>query len=87
MEVLRSLLGRVPQPVAVTTTDWSDSPWSAGAYSYIPVGTDIQDMDALAEPAGPALALAGEHTVGRYYGTVHAAFLSGRRSAQWAHLR
>ena len=33
--------------------------------------------------ATPSLTLAGEHTVARYYGTVHAAFLSGRRAANW----
>jgi len=83
VETIRSLLGDVPEPIAATTTDWSNDPYSAGAYSYIPVGASGAEMDTLAEPPGQSLVLAGEHTVARYYGTVHAAFLSGRRAAGW----
>jgi monoamine oxidase len=38
-------------------------------------------MDALASPFSSSLAIAGEHTSSRYYGTVHGAFVSGRREA------
>jgi monoamine oxidase len=82
VEILRSLLGDVPEPIAATTTDWSGDPYSAGAYSFIPLNASGADMDVLAEPFGQSLVLAGEHTVARYYGTVHAAFLSGRRAAR-----
>ena len=47
----------------------------------IVVGSSSDDMDVLAEAFSPSLILAGEHTVARYYGTVHAAFLSGQRAA------
>ncbi len=83
VDTMRSLLGAVPDPIATMTTDWGNNPFSAGAYSYIPVGASGADMDALAEPSSDTLLLAGEHTVSRYYGTVHAAFLSGRRAAEW----
>jgi len=63
------------------TTNWSEDPYSRGAYSFIPVGASDKDMDALAASFSPAIAIAGEHTTARYYGTVHGAFVSGRRAA------
>ena len=39
-------------------------------------------MDVLARPVSPRLVLAGEHTVTRYFGTVHGAFVSGERAAE-----
>ncbi len=84
VEIMRELLGNASEPIATATTGWSADPYSTGAYSYIPVGSSGGDMDAFAQAFSPSLALAGEHTVARYYGTVHAAFLSGRRAAYWA---
>lgn len=84
LELLRGHFPDLPEPVATAITDWDHDPWSRGAYSYIPVGASAADMDALAQPASPALAIAGEHTVASCHGTVHGAFVSGRRAA--AHL-
>jgi len=81
LEVLWTHCPDVPQPVMTVTTDWSGDPWSRGAYSYVPVGASAADMDALAAPFSPSLAIAGEHTVAAYSGTVHGAFVSGRQAA------
>jgi len=81
LEVLRTHCPDVSEPVTTVTTEWSGDPWSRGAYSYIPVGASAADMDALAAPISSSLVIAGEHTVAAYSGTVHGAFVSGRRAA------
>jgi monoamine oxidase len=80
-ELLGRVFGEVPDPRSTTMTNWADDPYSLGSYSYLPVGASVDDMHTLAEPVGPRVGLAGEHTVSAYYGTVQAAWLSGRRAA------
>jgi monoamine oxidase len=86
LEALRAMFGDVPEPEEILVTDWCGDPWSRGAYSYIPLGASADDMRALAEPVSERLLLAGEATVVEHYGTVEAAFRSGRRAAAWAAL-
>jgi monoamine oxidase len=80
LEVLRKMFGSAPAPIETLTTDWSGERWARGSYSYIPIGARATDMGQLAEPVSPRLLLAGEATVLSSYGTVHAAFASGRRA-------
>lgn len=83
MAALRSMAGSdVPDPVAATATSWATDPHTLGAYSYLPVGVDISDMDVLAAPVAGRVLFAGEATFPRFYQTVHGAFLSGVREAQ-----
>lgn len=83
LESLRATFGvQVPDPVAVHATDWLHDPFSLGSYSYIPVGGSGADMTALGGRWSPRLVFAGEHTVPEYFGTVHAAHLSGLRAAE-----
>lgn len=77
---LRTMLGTVPKPIGAMITDWRNDPFAGGAYSYIPVGATAADMRSFALLDGPVL-FAGEHTVPEYFGTVHAAFISGQRAA------
>lgn len=77
---LRTMLGTVPKPIGAMTTDWRNDPFARGAYSYIPVGATAADMRSFTLLDGPLL-FAGEHTVPEYFGTVHAAFVSGQRAA------
>lgn len=79
--LLTGMFGPVPEPRHMATTDWASDPYSLGSYSFIPVGGSARDMATLAEPIGPRMLLAGEHTLPRFYGTVQAAWLSGRRAA------
>jgi monoamine oxidase len=64
------------------THNWHKDPFSAGAYSYIPVG----GLDAEAELARPfegTLFFAGEATNSEgHFGTVHGAIATGLRAAR-----
>ncbi|MBO9312862.1 MAG: FAD-dependent oxidoreductase [Chloroflexus sp.] len=61
--------------------DWSQDPWSRGAYTYSSAGTPAARV-TLAMPLGP-IHFAGEATVtGAEIATVHGAFESGRRAAR-----
>ncbi len=81
LESLRRMFGSVPDPDETLVTDWNGDPWTRGSYSYVPLGATIDDMRHLAEPVSDRLVLAGEATVPKSYGTVHAAFGSGLRAA------
>jgi len=81
LDVLRTMLPDAPDPIGVHMTDWTNDEWSAGSYSYVPVGGSPDDMRQLALPASDRVFFAGEHTVPQHFGTVHAAFMSGRRAA------
>ena len=75
-------LGRsIPTPIGAVATQWTRDPYSLGAYSFRPVGSGDDDMDALAEPVGGRLLFAGEATIAGHYQTVHGAFMSGLREA------
>lgn len=81
IEVLRRAWPDLPDPVAAHATDWTADEYALGSYSFIPVGGSPDDMDALAASPSARLHFAGEHTVRDYFGTVHGAFVSGRRAA------
>jgi len=82
MTVLRAMFDDVPEPVAAHATDWTNDPFSNGSYSYIPVGGSSDDMRSLGGRHTPQVVLAGEHTVPEYFGTVHAAYVSGVRAVE-----
>lgn len=84
LDVLRKMFGPLPDPDEALATDWLGDPYSLGAYSYIPIGANVDDMHALGQPVSERLTLAGEATVPHCYGTVQAAFMSGLRAAAFA---
>jgi polyamine oxidase len=71
----------VPAPVEVTTTAWTDDPWSRGAYTHVPVGAEPSLADLLGEPLGGRVLLAGEHTQSARLGYADGAMSSGAREA------
>lgn len=81
VETLRRAWPDLPEPIDVHVTDWTTDPFALGSYSFVPVGGAPSDMDRLASSPSPRLHFAGEHTVRQYFGTVHGAFVSGRRAA------
>jgi monoamine oxidase len=81
LAVLRRAWPDLPEPVAAHATDWTNDEFALGSYSFIPVGGSPDDMSTLAVSPTDRLHLAGEHTVRDYFGTVHGAFVSGRRAA------
>lgn len=84
MEALRKTYpnSTIPDPVKIIRTSWAHDPLSFGAYSFIPITGSVSDMDELAKPIDDKLFFAGEATSKRYYGTVHAAYISGYTAAQ-----
>eukprot|EP00051_Salpingoeca_urceolata_P016689 m.223424 g.223424 ORF g.223424 m.223424 type:complete len:521 (-) comp18753_c0_seq3:76-1638(-) len=71
----------------VFVTRWHANKFERGSYSTMRLGCSGDDYDAAGaavSPQGcsdPTLFFAGEHTVREYFGTVHAAYLSGTRAA------
>jgi monoamine oxidase len=67
--------------VATHRHEWSQDPFSLGAYSYVAVGA-LDAPGAMTRPEGGTLFFAGEHTdITGHWGTVHAALRSGLRAA------
>jgi monoamine oxidase len=81
LESLHEVFETIPRPIGSYATDWAGDPFSGGSYSYIPIGAAADDLRTLGKAASPGVLFAGEHTVPEYFGTVHAAFVSGRRAA------
>ena len=82
MTVLRTIYGgSVPSPTGARVTRWKSDPFSRGSYSHIPPGASGGDYDALAASVANRVFFAGEATSRQYPGTVHGAWLSGRRAA------
>jgi monoamine oxidase len=79
---MAEILGReVPVPVAWKTTDWQGSRFARGAYSTIPVGSSLADLEVLAAPVGGRVLFAGEATHHRL-GYADGAMSSGIREAK-----
>jgi monoamine oxidase len=62
-------------------TSWSNDPWAAGSYSYLPAGSDPTLRSWLAQPVDGRLFFAGEATSSDHPATVHGAQATGRRVA------
>ena len=63
-------------------THWTRAPHAGGSSIFLPVGASRDDVEALAEPEGERLLVAGEGTWWRYSGNARAAVLSGLREAE-----
>ncbi|WP_423494593.1 FAD-dependent oxidoreductase [Microbacterium esteraromaticum] len=72
----------VPAPAAWARSAWSTDPYSLGAVSYLPAGSDPQRRETLAAPVMDRLFFAGEATDAAHPGTVLGAVDSGRRAGQ-----
>ena len=86
MKALESIYGkRIPKPLDVIFTDWSDDQFSRGSFSYLRPGALAENMDFsnMAQPVRGHLLFAGEGTSRYYFGTVHGAYLSGIRVARY----
>ncbi|CAF0888908.1 unnamed protein product [Brachionus calyciflorus] len=88
LDVISELLERsfpyanLPKPVKVIRSRWNSNAFTRGAYSYIKVGSSIEDMNNLAETIDNKLFFAGEATIYQYLGTVHGAYSSGFSKAE-----
>lgn len=74
----------IPDPIAITTSQWASEEYSKGSYSFIAVQGSAKEYDQLALPVRRRVLFAGEHTVKEYPDTVGGAMLSGFREASRA---
>ena len=71
-----------PAPMAVAVTSWGQDPFSAGAYSHVPLGASPDDLDLLGEPVHGRVLYAGEHTQSARTAYADGAMTSGIREAK-----
>lgn len=82
MDILSSLFGcAIPKPVKVLKTNWTRDKFSYGSYSFIALGATPKDIEYLAETIENRVYFAGEATNRNYWGTTHAAYVSGLAAA------
>lgn len=74
----------VPEPTAMRRSKWAADPFARGAFSFDAVGATPDLREALGEPVGERLVLAGEACSADAPGTLQGARNSGLRAA--AHL-
>jgi monoamine oxidase len=60
--------------------DWTNDPFTGGAYTYLPVN-GLEAQQALSDPVANKLFFAGEATAVGHVGTVHGAIQTGQRAA------
>lgn len=88
MDQLRGIYGaKVPDPKEFRLTRWSLDPYCLGGRASLTPGSGSNLIARLAEPVGPRVFLAGEHTDKNAPGTVQGAYLSGLRAAAQASSR
>ncbi|KAL8558515.1 hypothetical protein ACOMHN_038839 [Nucella lapillus] len=87
-QVLKKVLKKeVPAPVRVLRTRWGSNPLTLGSYSFIKVGSCLQDITELGKPLKskghtmPSVLFGGEATHPNFYSTTHGALLTGYREA------
>ncbi|CAA0814269.1 Probable polyamine oxidase 5 [Striga hermonthica] len=84
--------GRILRFGNVLRSRWGSDPLFLGSYSYVAVGSSLDDMDVLAEPLPEnknnldstkklQILFAGEATDRTHYSTTHGAYFSGLREA------
>lgn len=71
----------VPEPVALRRSRWATDPFARGAFSFDAVGATPELREALAEPVGERVVIAGEASSRDAPGTLQGARDSGLRAA------
>ncbi|CAG2170027.1 unnamed protein product [Oppiella nova] len=81
---------KFPKADNIIITRWGSDPFTLGSYSYIPSNSSVRDIELLSQPIyadpahdKPVMVFAGEATHPSFYSTVHGAFLSGRKAANY----
>jgi len=82
MADLRSAFPQAPDPRQYDISHWKSDPFALGAYSYMPVGANGREYEALAQPIDNTLFFAGEATCSSDPATIHGAYWSGLRAAR-----
>ncbi|MEO0896860.1 MAG: NAD(P)/FAD-dependent oxidoreductase [Bacteroidota bacterium] len=83
MTHLKKMYGNdIPQPTHMLRTKWHENPYTFGSYSFARPGLGSKGYKLLKEDVDNKIFFAGEHTIKKYRGTVHGAYLSGIRAAK-----
>lgn len=83
LSTLRQMFAQpIPQPESYQITRWGQDPYARGSYSYSAVGSLPAQRQSLSTPIDGQLVFAGEACGTEYFGTAHAAYLSGVEVAQ-----
>lgn len=82
-ETLQKITGEIPPIESATlATNWKNNPWTRGAYTFLSVGSGIEDIVTLGKPMHGRVLFAGEHTSPQRFGYADGAFTSGVREAK-----
>lgn len=83
MTILRAMWGSdIPQPTNKVITRWNSDPFAKGAYSFIKVGSTIDDRETLAKSVSNRVFFAGEASSTDAAATTNGAYNTGLREAQ-----
>ncbi|MCI4433722.1 MAG: FAD-dependent oxidoreductase [Nitrosopumilus sp.] len=82
VNILEKIYPGKHEPINYVVTRWASDPLAGGSYSIVPINGSVNSADILAKPINDKLFFAGEATSKYYYGTVHAAYISGYRAAE-----
>jgi polyamine oxidase len=84
LAILRELFGTALPPLAhLTRTDWTNDPYTRGAYSFVHRESRYpDDFDALGEPVAGRVLFAGEATSSARFGYADGAMQTGIREAK-----
>lgn len=83
MSILRTMWGSsIPDPISNVITRWNSDPFAKGAYSFIKIGSTIEDRATLAKSVANRVFFAGEATDTDNAATTNGAYNSGLREAQ-----
>lgn len=80
-EFTAMLARALPPPISLRRSQWTNDPYSRGAYVNVALGSSPGDFAALAAPVGTSLYFAGEATSLDQWATIHGAWRSGLRAA------
>jgi len=82
MTILKTMWGTdIPEPTNRLITRWNSDPFARGAYSFIKVGSSIEDRAILAQSVSDRVFFAGEATDTDAAATTNGAYNSGLREA------
>jgi monoamine oxidase len=62
-------------------TKWDKDPYSLGSYSFLKVGSTMEDTKNIKKSIDEKLWIVGEHCYGQYLGCVFGAFGTGKKAA------
>jgi len=86
MKAIRNWYPNAPKYVNYVRSNWGKDPYSRGSYPFVKVGATLEDFDYYREfdSTQERIFFAGDGTVKGMIGCVHAAYISGVDSANFA---